>query len=132
MSICVTFDDDFVVHDIQARSGVVPYPVCAEAAAGLATLKGLSMASGWVRTVRERLGGVKGCTHLVEMLAPVATTAFQTTSELRMSRPDRLDSNGRPVKIDTCLAYSRHGDLVRQRWPEHYQSLPRIDSAVPP
>ena len=35
-------------------------------------------ALGLSADVRERLGGTEGCTHIVELLGPVATTAFQT------------------------------------------------------
>ena len=31
-----------------------------------------------------------------------------------------LDANGRPLKIDSCYAYASHRDMVRVRWPEHY------------
>lgn len=118
----LVFDENMKVHDIVAFTEAAPYPACPNAHAALGSLKGLSMSSGWSRTVRERLGGVNGCTHLVELLGPAATTAFQTLAPLRMSRPDPLDANGRPVKIDSCHAYARDGELVKVRWPAFYEA----------
>ena len=73
-----------------------------------------------MRAVRERLGGAQGCTHLTELLAQMATVAFQTVFAEHKKRPPKLDANGRPLKIDSCYAYASGRDLVRVRWPEHY------------
>ena len=50
----------------------------------------------------------------------MATVAFQTLSLFRLARPDRLNAVGKPVKIDSCLAYSSKGSLVKDKWPEYY------------
>jgi hypothetical protein len=34
-----------------------------------------------------------------------------------------VNRDGRPLKIDSCHAYSATRDLVKTRWPEHYQPL---------
>ena len=130
MQVRLVFDESMTVHEVLACTDVSPYPVCPDAAPGLSALKGLSMASGWSRAVRERLGGVTGCTHLVDLLGPLATTAFQTLSPIRMAAPDVLDANGRPRKIDSCHAYAAQGELVRVRWPEHH--VPRSDGPPRP
>ena len=68
-------------------------------------------------------GGVHGCTHLVELLGPVATVAYQTLVARRMKQandqPDR-----RPSIIGSCHAYRSDGDVVRQRWPKFYTGSP--------
>jgi hypothetical protein len=74
------------------------------------------------RAVRERLGGAQGCTHMVELLAPIATTAFQALAPVRFSRPDPLDASGRPKKIDSCYAYASHRQAVLQRWPAYCEA----------
>ena len=58
------------------------------------------------------------------LLGPVATTAYQTLSTVRMARPEELDAEGRPRRIDSCFAYAADGDLVRQRWPGHHAGPP--------
>ncbi|MEO7402073.1 MAG: DUF2889 domain-containing protein, partial [Burkholderiales bacterium] len=106
MWVRLVVDDEFLVHDVIAATDVSPFPVCREAVDALTSLKGLRIGAGFQRAVRERLSGAKGCTHLMELLVPLATTAFQTLAPIRLARPDKLDANGRPVRIDSCYGYA--------------------------
>jgi hypothetical protein len=101
-----------------------PFPICPEAVKALAAIKGLRIGAGWARAVKERLSRSDNCTHLAELLVPLATTAFQTLAPLRHSRPPRLDANGRPLQIDSCHAYSSKREVVMRRWPQHYNGRP--------
>lgn len=122
MWIRLVIDEDMLVHDALAISDAYPYPQCPEAAAALASLKGLRIVGGWAKAVNERLGGAKGCTHLRELLPPLGSAAFQTLTSKRYGKPDKLDASGRPVKLDSCYAYSTEGELVLRRWPAFHKS----------
>lgn len=124
MGLRLVYDDQLVVHEVHPFTDSAPYPVCHGGGAALQTIIGLTMSSGWNKEVRRRLGGVRSCTHLMELLMPMATTAFQTLTELRMSQPDKLDADGRPLKIDSCFAYAAEGELVRRQWPQFYRAPP--------
>jgi hypothetical protein len=124
MGVKLLFDDNLVVRDVQTFTDAAPYEVCPAGGQVLQNLKGLSMTSGWNSEVRKRLTRASSCTHLVELLGPLATVAFQTVSTLRRVRPDTLDKNGRPMKIDSCYAYAAEGELVRRRWPEFHKDRP--------
>jgi hypothetical protein len=78
------------------------------------------ISAGWSRRVKQKLGGRASCTHLMELLLPMATAAYQTIAPVRLNRPERLGLDGRPVRLDSCLAYAGDGEVARQRWPEHY------------
>lgn len=121
MGVRLVFDDAMRVHDVMTFTESAPYRQCPEGGAALQTLKGLSLSRGWAKEVRNRLSGALACTHLMEILTPMATTAFQSLSMLRLSRPERLDADGRPVKIDSCYAYGAQRELVRSRYPQFYQ-----------
>jgi len=82
------------------------------------------MTSGWSSEVKRRLRGARSCTHLMELLIPMATTAFQSLSASGLTRVDRLDITGRPIKIDSCYAYGAQRELVRRKWPEYYRPPP--------
>lgn len=130
MAIRLVFDANYRVHEAVAAIDASPHLICPAAAASIAQLTGLSMGAGWRRAVREKLSGAQGCQHLTELLAQMATIAFQTLSPLRHAQPARLDANGRPVKIDSCYAYASNRELVRVRWPDHYQGSkagPKMD-----
>ena len=119
MFIRLTVDESLVVRDVVAVTDAAPFAMCPEATAPMAGLKGLKIGAGWTKAVRELLAGAKGCTHLMELLGPVATTAFQTLVRVRMAKPT-TGRDGRPSKIDSCYAFAANRDVVRERWPQHY------------
>jgi hypothetical protein len=75
---------------------------------------------GWRREVNIRLGGTKGCTHLVELLGPLATTAFQSTGRARDARNANSPLTKRPYQLNSCHIYNDAGPAVLQRWPQFY------------
>jgi hypothetical protein len=121
MWLRLVIDDAMLVHDVIAVSDSTPFEVCREAVAPMRAIVGEYIRGGWSLRVKARLGGAVGCTHLRELLIPMGTTAYQTLSEVRMSRPDVVNAAGRPLKIDSCYAYAATRELVRHRWPLHYR-----------
>jgi hypothetical protein len=119
MGVRLVFDERLVVHEVQSFTRAAPYRQCPEAGPSLQAIKGLRMTSGWGREVRTRLGGAQSCTHLMELLMPLATVAYQTLGGTPPGRPEPVDANGRPVKIDSCYAYAAERELVHQRWPAY-------------
>lgn len=120
MWVRLTIDEDLHVRDVAASTNAAPYAPCFDAAKTLEAVRGLRIAAGWGKEIRKRLGGVKSCTHLVELLGPVATTAYQTLATIRWRKPLPVSSSGRPLKIDSCFAYASDREVVRAFWPEHY------------
>lgn len=115
MLMRLTVDEDLLVHACEAVTEFGPYAICPAITPNFARLAGLRIGPGWNRAVKERVGGVKGCTHLVELLSQMATVAFQTLSVVRRARP--ADPSRPPALIDTCHAYASDGALVARRWP---------------
>jgi hypothetical protein len=124
MWIRLTVDDRLEVRAVEAVTDDSPYEVCPAIAPNFERLVGLRIGPGWTRAVKERLGGVQGCTHLVELLGPVATTAFQTVFPLlsreRKERGETDDPARRPVLLDTCHAFRSDGEIARKAWPRFY------------
>lgn len=121
MGVRLVFDRSMQVLEVHTFTHTAPYPPCPQAGQALQSLVGLCMASGWNKEVRSRLAGVRSCTHLVELLGPMATTAFQSLAVANMAGPDRLTAAGVPVQIDSCYAYSAERELVLKRWPRFYR-----------
>jgi hypothetical protein len=118
----LTVDEKFVVRHIEAASDATPFSVCKEAESTLAVLVGERIASGWSKLVKERLRGAASCTHLMEMLIPMATTAMQGIRSLNSERNNgSVDANGVPHKLDSCYAYGRSREVVMRLWPQHYR-----------
>lgn len=119
MWLRLVIDSKLFIHDVLAVTDHHPFPQCPEATRIMASLKGLTIGAGWQSAIRERLGKADSCTHLREMLIPMGTAAFQSLGGIREGR-DRTDKNGRPLKIDSCYAFSAERAQVMQRWPAHY------------
>jgi hypothetical protein len=70
--------------------------------------------------VQARLGGVQGCTHLVELLGPLATTAYQTIRAWRARHEPQVASHRPTPHLDSCHALARDGEIVRLHYPRWY------------
>jgi len=121
MGVRLVFDETMLVHDVQTFTDAAPYTECPEGGRALDSLKGLRMTGGWSKEVRNRLGGERSCTHLMELLSPLASVAFQSMSKVNSGRALRLDENGRPLKIDSCYAYGAERQLVQKLWPQFHR-----------
>jgi Protein of unknown function (DUF2889) len=126
MWVRLSVDDDLIVRDVEAVTDKSPFPVCPAIAPNFKRLIGLSIRPGFLSKVRERLGGIEGCTHLVELMGPIATTAYQTIYPYRhrLAR-ERADAppqppQERPRLIGTCHAFRSDGEIVRKLWPDYY------------
>jgi hypothetical protein len=120
MWLRLTVDDDLNVLDVEARTVWGPYNMCADIAPNFQVLKGLAIKAGWTQKTRELLGGTRGCTHLLELLGPMATTAFQTVYSLREKRAREQGVRKRPALIDSCHAWASDSEMVGKRFPEFY------------
>jgi len=118
MELRMVIDDDLTIYDIKATMNATPFGVCREAQNTLAPLKGLRIAAGWNKKVREILGGTKSCTHLMELLGPMATTAFQGLAPKRLEEIEHPDNEPlRKAKVNSCYAYSEDRVVVARLWP---------------
>ena len=120
MWLRLTIDLDFVIHDAEASTDSGPYPSCGDITPNFKSLIGVQIGPGWRREIAERLGGIKGCTHLVELLGPVGTTAFQATNTARQARLAGQPLTQRPYQLNSCHIYKDDSPAVLERWPQFY------------
>jgi hypothetical protein len=135
MSIRLTLDHRFTIVDVEAVTDSSPYRICGDIAPNFRKLIGLRIGAGFNKAVRERLGGTEGCTHIVELLGPVATTAFQTAGSrrvqelqtahrIRIGKPPRPHDPSKPPRkphmIDNCHAWASDGEVTRRWVPQFY------------
>ena len=120
MWLRLTIDLDFLVHDAEASTDEGPYPYCGDITPNFKSLIGLKIGPGWRREIAARLGGVKGCTHLVELLGPLGTTAYQATNRARQARLAGKPLTKRPFQINSCHVYKEDAPAVLERWPQFY------------
>ena len=125
MWVRMTVDENMLITACEAASDFTPFAVCPGATANFSRLAGLTIGAGFNRAVNERVGGTSGCTHLREVIAQMATVAFQTLWPIRNRRQQAqrsAEAAGAPLKrpalLGTCHAYAPDSPVVRRKWPE--------------
>ena len=123
MWLRVTIDRAFNVVAAQACSDAVPYPgACETIAPAYKALVGLSLIKDFRRKTRELLGGVRGCTHLTEMLGGMPTAAIQTFAG---EMPEERGDGARPFQLDQCIALETGGETVKKWYPKWHKKPAR-------
>ncbi|MEE2721656.1 MAG: DUF2889 domain-containing protein [Pseudomonadota bacterium] len=122
MWIRLTVDSEFIVQKVEAVTEAGPYALCPEILPSFQKLKGLKIGPGWNRRVRENLGGARGCTHLVDMLKPMATVAFHTVrwSDSAPSNSDREPEKLARPPVNTCHVWASGGEKIKNEYPDFY------------
>ena len=111
-------DARFNVVEAGAQSRVVPYPGACDAFAEVyGQLVGLNLMHGFRGAVRERLGGVLGCTHLTELTQVLPTAVVQAFSGASPQAPEI----NQPFQIDRCRTLRADGATVKTYYPRWYR-----------
>src|SRR5690606_7150973 len=76
MWLRVTVNDKFEVVDIEAATDNSPFEMCPDITPAYKALIGATIGPGWRKVIRDHVGGMNGCTHLTELLSPLATVAI--------------------------------------------------------
>ncbi|MDR6858595.1 DUF2889 domain-containing protein [Variovorax guangxiensis] len=113
ITVRLVLDSGLLVHAADAVMPATPFSICPGAARTLAPLVGLSIGAGWNKRVRELLRGAASCTHIVELLGPMATTAIQGLA------PQQAATIGDPGKdvqrrawVDSCYAFAADREVA--------------------
>jgi hypothetical protein len=127
MWVRITIDHRLTILEIEAVTDHAPFRVCPEITPNFQRLKGLRIGSGFNSKVKELVGGTEGCTHLVELMGPIATTAFQTMANQRRGELPRDPDQPRrpPPMLNTCHAFASDGEVVEIEFPEFYTGTTR-------
>lgn len=125
MAVRLTLDAAMVVRAIEVDMPATPYATCLTAAPAYQGLVGKRVGLGWRKAVNEAVGGVRGCTHVRELLFPMATVAFQTIGgwKEQESAQEELDgvpagAGGRPYFLDGCKSWAVDGPVVARLHPQ--------------
>ena len=117
----LTVDTQFNIVDADAVSDAVPYPGhCDAHGDAYKQLVGLNLLKGFRHAVRERLGGIAGCTHLTELAAVLPTATIQAFAGDVMPTRDGLqddEAQHPPFQLDRCHALRRDGAAVAKYYP---------------
>lgn len=142
MRLSLTINTSLDVVAAEAASLSVPYPGHCEAIApDYQRLVGLNLLRNFRRDVRERLGGIDGCTHITEMANVLPTAAVQAFAgevfRTRDASPDDpapgapVPDDQKPFQLDRCHALRTDGPAVAEFYPRWYRADGQDRSALP-
>ncbi|MBM3346318.1 MAG: DUF2889 domain-containing protein [Betaproteobacteria bacterium] len=128
MRVRVTIDREMSIHAAAASSEAIPYRGhCDSTLPDYGKLVGLNLGRGFRRAVLERMGGVKGCTHITEMLTQLPSAAFQLLS----AQPHLYDAAKANFAVGRCVGLRAGGEMVKLHYPEWYANVDKnMDGAA--
>ncbi len=130
MWLRLTTNDDLVIQEVEAVTDHGPHHICPNITPNYQRLVGVKIGPGWRKDIKDRLGGVQGCTHITELLGPIATTAYQTVyswlaefqnkPSVWSASVNKDGTKKRPLILNSCHVYDSQGEWVKNRWPDFY------------
>src|SRR6202158_6410466 len=100
MWVRVTIGSDYVIRAIEVKTDAMPYPsACDEITPAYSALVGISLLHGFRKSLYAAMGGVRGCSHITELLAQAPTAAGQTFAGFPRDKQGDL----KPFPRDRCL-----------------------------
>lgn len=132
LSLRVTIDLHLNVVDAAAMSDAVPYPgYCESIGPDYKKLVGLNLLQQFHKGVKERMSGIKGCTHLTELAQILPTAAVQALAgdvlDVRDGVGDK-DDQQQPFQLNRCHALRLDGPAVVQFYPRWANTSPGAKS----
>lgn len=117
MLVRITVDDTLKILSATAETKASPYPgTCENITPEYAKLEGLRIEAGFRREVGKLFGGLRGCTHITELLGSIGTAAIQTVGP-----ETEKNSDEKPRKLDGCHALDTTGPVVAYYYPEWHR-----------
>jgi hypothetical protein len=118
MQLRLTLDARRTIVTLQSTMAATPYSGCSGVNPNFQRLVGLSVGRGFRKALRERIGGVEGCTHVLALLDAMAAAAMQAGASndhlqrhLGPTPPARVFSID--ALVDSCWSYRADGEVVQ-------------------
>jgi len=129
MLLRIVVNEQLDIVEAGSQTRWMPYPGhCDDHDDAYAALVALNLIKSFRQAVKERLGGVAGCTHITELTQVLPTAVIQAFAGEVIDT--REDSASRPFQIDRCHALRSDGAAVKIFYPRWYRGA--VDPAAVP
>ena len=137
MRIRLTIDESMTIRAIVTSTDHAPFPECQQGVDPMQQMVGVQLGPGWRQAIEKALGGVRGCTHLRELLFNMATAAYQTIfpwreSQRRLAGVQPSQSAEPPYHLGRCIAWDFNGAVTARYYPQFAGRPPPRGPAKPP
>lgn len=125
MLLRLVVDESGQIIEAGSQTFWMPYPGdCGEHGDVYSRLVGLNLRQGFRKALRERVGGVMGCTHITELAQVLPTALLQAFGGEVFDTRGAAEGAARPFQIDRCHALRSEGEVVRVHYPRWYRPAP--------
>lgn len=133
LKLRLVVDAHLNILEAGSESAWVPYDGhCGEHGDAYQALVGLNLGRSFRREVAERLGGVRGCTHLTELAQVLPSAVIQAFAGSVIDTQGLEPGAERPFQIDRCHALTCDGEVVRMHYPNWFRQPDAKNSAHNP
>jgi len=138
MLVRLTLDDQMTITAVEVSMQGTPFSICSNIEPDFQKLVGVKIAPGFTLKLNSLVGGIQGCTHVVELIGRMATVAYQTipAGKQRRESPEAArnaskgppsDGKSRPFQLNGCHAWASNGPLVKKLLPDYYDGPDNAD-----
>lgn len=132
MRLQVTIDPRLTVMAAGSATLAMPYPgACDQHGQAYQQLVGLNLMQGFRRAVHERLGGVRGCSHLTELADLLPTAVLQAMAGSVVDPTHARADGSAPFQLDRCHALRSSGPTVALHYPRWHRADASPAEAAP-
>jgi hypothetical protein len=110
MTLTLRVDDDMVITEVSSSMAKHPHTECPRITGAFEQMVGLSVARGYNREIKARLGGIHGCAHMTQLALALGPAVIQC----------RVSRNGRRAaqKGDSSQGAGKFGRNSCHLWEE--------------
>jgi hypothetical protein len=94
-------------------------------------LVGMNLLQNFRHALRQKLGGVLGCTHITELAQTLPTAVVQAFAGEVIDTRGTAEGARQPFQIDRCHALRADGDIVRLQHPRWYRPAAALPTPTP-
>ena len=124
LSIRITLDNALTVTDAVASMDYTAHDLCPQAAPNFSNIVGLQIGPGWNKKIKGAMSPGLGCTHIIEMLAQMATGAKQALWARKagdpVETPPAQEQTMDHEMLNTCYPYRASSPWIRDNYPDSY------------
>ncbi len=132
MLLRLVVNRNFEILAAGSESRAMPYPGhCDDHGDAYTRLVGLNLLQGFRAAMRERVGGLLGCTHLTELAQMLPTAVVQAFAGEVIDTRGNSPGASKPFQIDRCHALRSSGVTVGRFYPRWVRPQPTAGVTQP-
>jgi hypothetical protein len=129
----ISLDDSFVVTEVEASMDRGAHDLCPGAEPNFARLIGLQIGPGWNKKIKAAMSPGLGCTHIIEMLAQMATAAMQASWSRKpgekIEMPPAAERKMESRMLNACYPYRESSPWVKEHFPNAYIPVVAVEES---